>query len=616
LGAMLSRTWTRIAISYAVLVLIAGGILALLLGGEVESREEQALRARLTDQARAAAYSTAPLFAASDSAPITATSQLAHDLAGIFGTRVTLIRLDGTVVGDSDEAIEDLPGVENHAQRPEVIQALSHPGVPGTDSRLSATVTRRRLSVAVTIADPDGSTLGVARVAYPLTSVEQAREALWRNLLIAALLVSVPAALLGMLVARSIVGPLTALREIAYRFGKGDLAARAASGEGEIGGLSREFNSMADRLSDTIKQRTSERNQMAAVLSHMHDGIIITDAAGHIESMNEAARELFETVPERVQGRSLIEVTHSHELHQALQATLAGGRDMVRHRLELEVGGRRLAAVVTAVPGEKIGPGAELLAPGHTGLVVLQDLTELARLERARRDFVANIGHELRTPLASIKLLVETLTHSVKDDPGATQDFLQRVDVEVDGLTQLVRELLELSRIESGQVPLDRKVVQVPELLEKAAGRLHAQAERVNIALEIDVAPELPHLFVDPDRVEQVLVNLLHNAIKFTEPGGRITLGARSSAEGWVQISVKDTGTGIPPDDLPRIFERFYKVDKARTSGQERGGEGREGGTGLGLAVARHIVQAHGGRIWAESVYGAGSTFCFTLPIS
>lgn len=598
---MLSRTWTRIALSYAVLVLIAGGILALLLGGEFESREETTLRARLADQARSVAYDAGPLLA--DSAPVTDTNQLAHDLGALFGTRVTLIALDGTVIGDSEEGLSDLPNVENHARRPEVVQALSQPGTPGMDSRLSATVNRRLLYVAVAITDPmdPSRAIGVARVAYPLTSVEQAQNVLSRNLLLAALLVSLPAAILGALLARSIVGPLTALREVAHRLGRGDLTARAPEPGGEIGDLSREFNAMSDQLSSTIEQRTSERNQMAAVLSHMHDGILITDAQGHVEGVNGAAARLLETPPDRAMGRALIEVTHSHELHQALRNALS--EQAGQQRLEVTIGRRKLTAVVTAVPAES--PGI-----GPTGLVVLQDVTELHRLERARRDFVANIGHELRTPLASIKLLVETLTHSVRDDPGATQDFLSRIDVEVDGLTQLVRELLELSRLESGQVPMDRQAVDVAALLERAGARLRAQAERNGISINVEAQSPLPAAYADTDRVEQVLVNLLHNAIKFNRPGGRITLRAQQDGDRWLRVSVEDTGAGIPPDDLPRIFERFYKVDKARTGGRKR-----EGGTGLGLAVARHIVQAHGGRIWAESVYGAGSTFSFTLPV-
>jgi two-component system phosphate regulon sensor histidine kinase PhoR len=590
---MLSRTWIRIALSYAALVLITAAILAFLLGDEFEAREEQALQTRLGDQARAVAHDAAPLFA--QNVPVTTTNSLAHDLSRIFGTRVTLIKPDGVVVGDSDE---DPARMENHSNRPEVIQALASPGTLGTSSRLSATVHRRLLYVATTVSDPANPSrvLGIARVAYPLTAVEQARDTLWGSLALAVLLTTLPALVLGTFVVRSIVGPLSSLREAAARFGRGDLAVRShINPNGEIGDLGQEFNAMADRLSTTIQERTTERNQMAAVLAYMHDGIIITDPHGKVQSINSPAAQLFGTTPDKAPGRSLIEVTYNHELFQALQSALADPSE--RRRLEIKVGVRTLSAVVTAVPSPD---GA---AP--SGLLVLQDVTELRRLERVRQDFVANIGHELRTPLASIKLLAETLGNVVHEDPQAADDFLRRIDIEVDDLTQLVRELLELSRIESGQVELDRKPVSVPELLERAASRLRAQAERAGLTLDIQVDSSLPTAYADPVRIEQVLVNLLHNAIKFTPPGGQVSLSAQPDDTG-VRISVQDTGVGIPPDDLPRIFERFYKVDKARSE--------REGGTGLGLAIAKHIVQAHGGQIWAESQPGHSATFSFTLP--
>ncbi len=613
----LSRTWTRIALSYAVLVLITAGVLAFLLGGEFEAREEEALRLRLADQARAVAYDASPLFA--QQAPISATNSLAHNLSALFGTRVTLIRPDGSVVGDSEE---NPARMENHAGRPEVAQALANPhslapgSTVGSSSRLSATVHRRLLYVAVAVTDPANaaSIVGVARVAYPLTSVEQARDALWRSLALAVLFVSMPAALLGILLARSIVGPLTALRKTAHRFGKGNLSARAPITGGEIGELGREFNTMTERLSDTLRRRTFERNQMAAVLSHMHDGILITDEQGHVEGINTAAAQLFGTTADKAGGRSLIEVTHSHELHQALRVALS--RPSERQKLQVETGGRKLAAVVTAVPmpsdpGSEASPGQGEGGGSSTWLVVVQDVTELHRLERARREFVANISHELRTPLASAKLLVETLSIAVKEDPAAVEGFLQRVNVELDGLTQMVRELLELAKIEAGQVPLNVSLVSTPTLLEQAVNRLSAQAERAGIVLKMDTqatADDTLQVEADPARIEQVLINLIHNALKFTQPGGSIMLRAARHGDS-VLISVEDTGVGIPPDDLPRIFERFYKVDKARTSGS-----GREGGTGLGLSISKHIVQAHGGQIWATSDYGHGATFFFTLP--
>ncbi|HMA34058.1 MAG TPA: ATP-binding protein [Chloroflexia bacterium] len=591
-----TRTWVRIALSYAVLVLLTTATLGLLLGDELTRHADDALQARLTDQAQAVGDLAAPLLSAA--APLTTTNQLAHTLSRQFGTQVTLVRPDGRVVGDSEE---DPAPMENQSDRPEIAAALHDPGTPGSSRRLSATSHRSLLYVALAIPDPagPGRLAGVARVAYPLTAIEQEQATLWRDLELAVLLVSVPAALLGTLLARSIVGPLSALRATAARLGLGDLAARAVpDAPGEIGELSTAFNTMAGQLSQTIRERTVERNQIAAVLAHMHDGVLVTDGAGTLVSLNPAAAHLFHLHPEQALHHSLVEITHSHELHHALRAALA--QPGSRQRLEIASGSLQLAAVITAIP--------QAAPDGPTGLVVLQDISALRRLERVRRDFVANIGHELRTPLASIKLLVETLMTALDDDPAMAQDFLRRIDVEVDGLTQLVRELLELSKIESGQVALDRQATPVRPLLDRAAGRLQTQAARAGLTLTVQAAEPLPPVDVDATRVEQVLVNLVHNAIKFTPRGGQVTVGATLQPEG-ICITVADTGIGIPADDLPRIFERFYKVDKARAGARKR-----EGGTGLGLAIAKHIVQAHGGRIWATSPRERGTTFYFTLP--
>jgi two-component system phosphate regulon sensor histidine kinase PhoR len=238
-------------------------------------------------------------------------------------------------------------------------------------------------------------------------------------------------------------------------------------------------------------------------------------------------------------------------------------------------------------------------------IVVLQDLTEVRRVETVRREFVANVSHELRTPLASLKALVETLQDGALDDPSAAQRFLSQMDTEVDGLTQMVTELLELSRIESGQVTLKPEPADLRLLISTATERLHAQAQRAGIVLAAEVPEGLPKALVDSERIQHVLINLIHNAIKFTPPGGRVTVSAAVD-EKEMRIAVADTGVGIAAEDITRIFERFYKVDKSRSSG----------GTGLGLAIAKHIVQAHGGRICAESVEGKGATFTFTVPVA
>jgi two-component system phosphate regulon sensor histidine kinase PhoR len=238
-------------------------------------------------------------------------------------------------------------------------------------------------------------------------------------------------------------------------------------------------------------------------------------------------------------------------------------------------------------------------------LLLAQDLTQIRRLETVRRDFISNLSHELRTPLASLKALTETLQDGALEDPPAAQRFIGQIQIEVDALSQMVTELLELSRIESGKFSLDFRPVAPRALLDSASRRMKLQAERAGLKLRVECEENLPNVQMDVQRMEQVLVNLLHNAVKFTPPGGEILLFAEAGA-GEIRFAVRDTGIGIPAEDDSRIFERFYRVDKSRTGS----------GTGLGLSIAKHIVEAHKGRIWAESIEGQGSTFIFTLPFA
>jgi two-component system phosphate regulon sensor histidine kinase PhoR len=243
----------------------------------------------------------------------------------------------------------------------------------------------------------------------------------------------------------------------------------------------------------------------------------------------------------------------------------------------------------------------------HTSgsLLLVQDLTWIRRLETVRRDFVSNLSHELRTPLASLKALAETLQEGALDDPPAARRFVDQIEIEVDALTQMANELLELSKIESGRFSLDRSLVAADDLLNSAAKRMQVQAERARLHLHVESIPALPRVEVDAQRLEQVLVNLIHNAVKFTRPGGEVVLFAESTP-GGVRFAVRDTGVGIPADEVSRIFERFYRVDKSRAGS----------GTGLGLSIAKHIVEAHRGKIWVESEEGKGSTFSFSIPIA
>lgn len=431
------------------------------------------------------------------------------------------------------------------------------------------------------------------------------------TILVAALAASAASAATSFYYWRRTANRIRRLSLLVKRLALGDLGQNLESVQlsekGELVDLTQAITQLALELRAVISRVETERNTMAALLQNMSDGIISANTDGSITNLNDAARRML-ALPAllEVEGRSLMQVVRDYEINTLLRQTLNDGKERVQ-MLELGAGRPQVQVKVTLI---KDGQS------GHNALIVLQDLTELMRLERIRRDFVANISHELRTPLASVKLMVETLQNVIEDDPAAAPDFLTRIDMEIDGLTQLVRELLELSRIESGQIKLHVKAVDLRTLVVQAAERLRAQAARrgLDIAVQYTGQDSFPQAMLDPDRIMQVLINLIHNAIKFTPVGGKIFLSVDRQREAetgrlneCLEVRVRDTGVGIPPDDVGRIFERFYKVDKART--------GNESGTGLGLAIAKHIIQAHGGEIWAESHYGQGSTFIFTIPI-
>lgn len=381
------------------------------------------------------------------------------------------------------------------------------------------------------------------------------------------------------------------------------------SEEGELVDLTHAVTQLALELRAVIQRISAERNTMAALLQNMSDGIISTDAEGQVTNINEAARRILVlSSGTALEGRSFMQVVRDHEIYNMLRQTLEDGQERVQM---LEAGSRlpQLRVKVTLISEATMRGGNR---QNQSALIVLQDLTEVMRLERIRRDFVANISHELRTPLASVKLMIETLQTVIEDDPAAAPQFLTRIDTEIDGLTQLVRELLELSRIESGHIKLNVRSSDVRDLVEQAAERMGAQAGRRGLKLVVTGRgsdESFPNALVDPDRLMQVLINLIHNAIKFTPVGGTISLSVERYRvnPAYLMVRVSDTGMGIPPDDLGRIFERFYKVDKARA--------GTDAGTGLGLAIGKHIIQAHKGEVWVESEFGSGSTFSFTVPV-
>lgn len=356
-------------------------------------------------------------------------------------------------------------------------------------------------------------------------------------------------------------------------------------------------SSISSLISTFILQHAtleSERARLATVLEQMTDGVLIADSQGIVQFANPAAGRLFQTSSPI--HRSLTEVIRNHQLVEAWRRSQQT-RELQSESVEVPTRHQYLQLVV--IPDSH--------ATGS--LLLVQDLTRIRRLETVRRDFISNLSHELRTPLASLKALAETLEDGALDDPPAARQFIGQIQVEVDALTQMVTELLELSRIESGRLALDLQPVRPFDLLDSASRRMQVQAERAGVTLRVEGANDLPQVKIDSQRLEQVLVNLIHNAVKFTRTGGEVVLRADMVPAGEagtneVRFAVRDTGIGIPLEDVPRIFERFYRVDKSRTGS----------GTGLGLSIAKHIVEAHGGKIGAESTEGKGSTFYFTIP--
>jgi two-component system phosphate regulon sensor histidine kinase PhoR len=447
------------------------------------------------------------------------------------------------------------------------------------------------LYTAVSI-ENNGQVLAFVRVALPLQQVSVNIAQLQRILIAATVVVALLAVLLATLIADRISRPVRDLTRSAWQLASVNSTDQPIPpNKDEISQLETVFNIMSARLSGEIKDLEKERATFETVLQKMTDGVFIVDEQGDIQLVNPAAEKMFSISQSTAIKKPLIEVVRHHQPVEMWQYCRDSGETQ---SVDFEVGNRlSLQGIATS-----LGPAIS----GST-LLLFRDLTRQRQIETMRRDFISNVSHELRTPLAALKALTETLQAGALEDPPAAHRFLEQMETEVDSLSLMVSELLELSRIESGRVPLDRVSTRPIEIVNPAYERLRLQAERAGLTLTIECPEDLHPVLADATRVQQVVVNLLHNAIKFTPSGGQVLVRA-DQEEQAVLFSVTDTGIGIATEDLARIFERFYKVDRSRATS----------GTGLGLAISRHLVEAHGGRIWVESEVGKGSTFNFTIP--
>jgi two-component system phosphate regulon sensor histidine kinase PhoR len=532
--------------------------------------------------------------------PLGAVQELVHKYGMMLGSdaRVTVIAVDGTVLGDSGLDMGEVRRMANQGDWPEVQAALA--GGIGSHLRHAQHRHGEMLHSAIPLADA-AQIRGVLRIALPLTAVSQAATSIHQTVALGALLAFTVVLAVGLFLSRRVTRPVTEMQSIARWMAEGDFAQRVPiSGTSEIAELGQTLNLMAERLSEKIQDLEGERTKVAAILDSMVEGVIAIDQRGRIVLMNHAARWIFDLGREPVEGRPLLEIVRDKEILDLV----AGGK-------RLDVKGARRREIELGPPVDRIldaHAAAIALAPSGQGiLLVLHDVTELRRLERVRTEFVANVSHELRTPLTSIRGYLETLLDGALEEPTNAHRFLEIAHTHAERLSRLVDDLLQLSDIETGKLILKPTLLNLHEVAAEVVAFFEKQVAQKSLSL-VNTVPTDIRLPADWDRLTQIFVNLVDNAVKYTPAQGGITLGAGPRGPGLVHVWVTDTGIGIPSTDLPRLTERFYRVDKARS---------RElGGTGLGLAIVKHLVQAHGGELWLESELGRGTTVNFSLPLA
>jgi len=505
--------------------------------------------------------------------------------------RITVVGADGHVFADT---AADPANMENHGNRPEVREALEKGD--GRAVRHSVTLQRDLVYYAVRRHLPDGSPV-VLRFAVPLDEADVALGSLRWSLWLASAVILLIAAIASTFVSRGLSDRVERLQEFSRRVAEGDFRPLPGGGSGDaLEELCASLNQTAARMDRTIRTLTEERNLSAAILGSMVEGVAVVNATERLVFANQGFADILELDVPPKSGSALVEVVRQTELIEAVRRVLAGEP---RVEAEIVTGTLRqhfFAATVAAVrAGDTLG-----------AVVVLHDITELRKLERVRRDFVANVSHEFKTPLTAIQGFSETLLAGAIDDPQNRERFLGIILEHSRRLARLTDDLLKLSSMDADRLELEIRRVSVNELIESCLETTQHRAAEKEVQVELDQTGDLPDIAGDRRRLAEILQNLLDNATQYTLPGGRITLNAETR-DADVVFTVSDTGIGIPKSDQSRIFERFYRVDAARSR--------EAGGTGLGLAIAKHLVEVHGGRIWVESEIGQGSQFHFSVPI-
>ena len=511
------------------------------------------------------------------------------------GARVTVVTAEGVVLADSQS---DPQTMENHAGRPEIVQALSTGS--GRSIRHSATINRDLVYFAVR-QNPSGNAVGakpfILRFALPVETVGQVLGPFRKSLWIASALILLIAGIVVLLVSRNFSGRIERLTAFSQRVAEGDFRSQASDGTGDaLDRLSDSLNQTAMRLDRTIRTLTEERNLSSAILGSMVEGVLVVNAAERVVFANHSFAEILGLNLPPQSGSGLVECVRQTELIEAVRKVLAGEP---RVESEIVTGTLRQHFFAATV--------ASVRTTGTDGAVlVLHDITDLRKLERVRRDFVANVSHEFRTPLTAIQGFAETLLAGAIDDPQNRGRFLEIIVEHSRRLARLTEDLLMLSKMDADRLDFETRRIPARALIESCVETAMPRSRDKDLRLSVNLAEKVPDIAGDRRRLTEVLQNLIDNAIQYTPAGGQIMVSA-APVDSEVVFTVSDTGIGIPQAEQPRIFERFYRVDVARS---------REvGGTGLGLSIAKHLVEGHGGRIWVESEAGHGSQFHFSVPV-
>lgn len=584
----LTMRWKLLG-SHLLVALVMSGVLYGWLSSTLDKHMQEETRAGLLGEARLARLTS-----------IREIGNMRRDAPGMAAAfaretraRVTFISLRGEVLGDSDVNPAELKELENHLNRPEVQQALK--SGQGSSIRYSATLRTDMLYVAFPFRSAAGEG-GVLRLALPLSTLQKSRASFHAVLgisLAAALFISL---ILSYILSNFTSKSLRTMAKIATQIGRGEFGRRVpVTSRDEVGELATVMNDMAVRIEGELKSVAAEKNRLDTILRGMGEGVMVTDATGVITLVNPAFRTLFD-LREEVEGKPLIDITRHPSLNDAFKKLVETKNERVEEfTLPLHGGKTVLTHWVPLLESGKL-----------QGVVaVFHDISELKRLEQVRRDFVANVSHELRTPVTVIRGYAETLLGgALTTDPERAGAFLEKIHRHAERLASLIGDLLILSELESGETSPELAPVVIAGVAGHVCALLEEKARGKKISIAMQGLGEALPVLADRGKLEQVMVNLLDNAIKYTPENGSIAISA-AEAEGMVSIAVTDSGIGIPPKELSRIFERFYRVDAARSREQ--------GGTGLGLAIVKHIVQLHGGSVSVESTPGKGSTFSFTL---